>query len=431
MRKGFPESYDRDALLAFLAAVKAGERGLRVPVYSHEDYDVLDEYQVLDAADVVIVEGLHLLALSDAIDIGIYVDAAEADIEQWFVDRFLLLRSSGHSFYRQFAGFSDDQATSFARQVWDVDQPGEPPRVHPADPRARRRRDREGPRSLHEADPPSAWKHDGVNDQELVDLLEEVWTSIETMGEDLREQRVEAPYRASGVDGPGQSGPSLRHRVDEPRAPVARPRGHRPRAREERHRTLERARGRLAPRLVGRAGAGGVPRAHHRAHREAPRPRRSRLRRRLVDADGPGHRAHLLPFRIFDSWVHEQDMRRAVGREGNLASGSALCTQNQMIDAMPFVIGKKVAPPDGSTVVFSVTGALPREFAILVLDRRAALFDEIPADPTVRLTLDWVTFERLACGRVDPMLCVEANEVRIDGDHDLGRRIVSEMNYMF
>jgi type I pantothenate kinase len=118
MRKGFPESYDRDALLAFLGAVKAGERGIRVPVYSHEDYDVLDEYQVVDVADVVIVEGLHLLELSDAIDLGIYVDAAEADIEQWFVDRFLVLRSSGHSFYRQFSGFSDDEATAFARQVW-------------------------------------------------------------------------------------------------------------------------------------------------------------------------------------------------------------------------------------------------------------------------------------------------------------------------
>ncbi len=118
MRKGFPESYDRDALLAFLHAVKARERGIRVPVYSHEEYDVLDEYQVVDVGDVVIVEGLHLLELSDAIDVGIYVDAAEADIEQWFVDRFLRLRSSGDSFYRQFSGFSDDEASAFARQVW-------------------------------------------------------------------------------------------------------------------------------------------------------------------------------------------------------------------------------------------------------------------------------------------------------------------------
>ena len=120
MRKGFPDSYDRHALLAFLAAVKSGEPGLRVPVYSHEDYDVLDELRALDPADVVIVEGLHLLGLSDSIDLGIYVDAEEADIERWFVDRFLMLRNSGHSFYQQFSGLSDEQASAFARQVWDA-----------------------------------------------------------------------------------------------------------------------------------------------------------------------------------------------------------------------------------------------------------------------------------------------------------------------
>ena len=98
---------------------------------------------------------------------------------------------------------------------------------------------------------------------------------------------------------------------------------------------------------------------------------------------------------------------------------------------MPFVVGKKVAPPDGSTVVFSVTEPLPREFAILVLDGRAGLFDDVPADPTARLTMSWVTFERLACGRVQPALCIDAHEVRIDGDVDLGRRVVAEMNYMF
>jgi type I pantothenate kinase len=118
MRKGFPESYDRDALLAFLAAVKNGERNIPVPVYSHEDYDVLDERHVLAGADAVIVEGLHLLQLSDEIDVGIYVDAAEPDIEQWYVDRFLELRNSGHAFYAQFAGMSDTHVTALARQTW-------------------------------------------------------------------------------------------------------------------------------------------------------------------------------------------------------------------------------------------------------------------------------------------------------------------------
>ena len=146
---------------------------------------------------------------------------------------------------------------------------------------------------------------------------------------------------------------------------------------------------------------------------------------------GPGTVRTLLPFRIFDSWVHEQDMRRAVHRPGNLASASARETQRQIVDMMPYVVGKKAAPPDGSTVVFSVTEPLPRDFAILMLDGRAGLFDEIPADPTTRLTMSWVTFERLACGRVSPALCIDAHEVKIEGDADLGRRVVSEMNYMF
>jgi type I pantothenate kinase len=118
MRKGFPESYDRDALVAFLGAVKSGERNVRVPVYSHEEYDVLDEQYVIAEADAVIVEGLHLLRLSDAIDVGIYVDAAEPDIERWYVERFLELRNSGHSFYAQFSGMSDAHVTELARHAW-------------------------------------------------------------------------------------------------------------------------------------------------------------------------------------------------------------------------------------------------------------------------------------------------------------------------
>ena len=117
MRKGFPETYDRAALLAFLQQIKSGAPDVQVPLYSHETYDVLDEHDVLGPDDVVILEGLHLVALSDAIDFSVYIDADEADIEQWFVERFFHLRTS-NAFYRQFAGLSDDAAAAFARDVW-------------------------------------------------------------------------------------------------------------------------------------------------------------------------------------------------------------------------------------------------------------------------------------------------------------------------
>jgi uncharacterized protein (TIGR03083 family) len=146
---------------------------------------------------------------------------------------------------------------------------------------------------------------------------------------------------------------------------------------------------------------------------------------------GPGTVRTLLPFRIFDSWVHEQDMRRAVGREGDLDSAAARHTLGQIADAMPFVVGKKVAPPDGSTVVFSVGGAVPLEIGIEVTGGRAARVDPAPADPTAFLGMSSVTFERLACGRIDPDAALAAGDVRLDGDTGLGRRIVAEMNYMF
>jgi uncharacterized protein (TIGR03083 family) len=139
----------------------------------------------------------------------------------------------------------------------------------------------------------------------------------------------------------------------------------------------------------------------------------------------------LLPFRIFDSWVHEQDMRRAVGREGDVDSRAARFTLGQIADAMPFVVGKKVAPPDGSTVVFSVGGGVPLEIGIRVDGGRAARVDPVPADPTTHLSMSSVTFERLACGRAAADAAIRAGDVRFDGDLDLGRRVVAEMNYMF
>jgi hypothetical protein len=120
-----------------------------------------------------------------------------------------------------------------------------------------------------------------------------------------------------------------------------------------------------------------------------------------------------------------------VQRPGDLDSRAAQFAQGMIADAMPFVVGKKVAPPDGTTVVFHVTGALPRDIAIVVEGSRAKLLDDVPAQPTARLTMDSVCFERVACGRVNPSLVLEAGEVRLDGDVDLARQVAVEMNYMF
>lgn len=134
-RKGFPDSYDRRRLVSFLAAVRAGRSRLRVPVYSHLVYDrVPGQAQIVSRPGILIVEGLNMLQnvardrsgeifVADFLDFSIYVDADEADIRRWYVERFLTLRRTAFrdpaSYFRRYARLSDDEAVARAGQIWD------------------------------------------------------------------------------------------------------------------------------------------------------------------------------------------------------------------------------------------------------------------------------------------------------------------------
>jgi len=146
---------------------------------------------------------------------------------------------------------------------------------------------------------------------------------------------------------------------------------------------------------------------------------------------GPGTVADLLGFRIFDSWVHEQDMRRAVDRPGDLDSAGAAHALGMMVGVLPYIVGKKVGASDGSTVVLVLTGPLPRTAAVEVAGGRARPLDPPPDAPTVTLTLASDEFARLACGRADPAEALVVGVVAIDGDVELGGEIVRQLNYMF
>lgn len=146
---------------------------------------------------------------------------------------------------------------------------------------------------------------------------------------------------------------------------------------------------------------------------------------------GPGTVAGLLGFRVFDSWVHEQDMRRALRRPGDLDSEAARFSTGMMLDVLPYVVGKKVGAPDGSTVVLSLTGPIVTTAAVAVTDGRARRLDVVPdaAAVTVRLASD--EYARLACGRSDPNEALTTGGVAIEGDVGLGTTLVRELNYMF
>jgi type I pantothenate kinase len=137
-RKGFPESYDRRALLRFVVDIKSGRDEVEAPTYSHLVYDVLpDEKVVVKRPDIVIIEGLNVLqparvredgraglTLSDFFDFSVYVDADTRHIRNWYVERFQRLRETAFrdpsSYFAKYGDLSPGEAVAEAERIWDT-----------------------------------------------------------------------------------------------------------------------------------------------------------------------------------------------------------------------------------------------------------------------------------------------------------------------
>jgi type I pantothenate kinase len=154
-RKGFPESYDRVALSAFLADIKAGKPQVTAPVYSHLAYDIVPgETITIDRPDILILEGLNVLQtskpprdgrvipfVSDFFDFSIYLDADEAVIRRWYVERFLRLRETAfqdpESYFHRYASVEDAEAERIATGLWNrINLPNLRENIIPTRPRA-------------------------------------------------------------------------------------------------------------------------------------------------------------------------------------------------------------------------------------------------------------------------------------------------------
>ena len=143
---------------------------------------------------------------------------------------------------------------------------------------------------------------------------------------------------------------------------------------------------------------------------------------------GPGTVADFLHIRVLDCWVHEQDMRRAVGRPGHLAGPAAEHTIDRLIRTIPIVVGKRSSTPTGQSVVIDVTGHVTRHLVCTVVDGRAAMSDIEPEAPLARITMDSETFLVLATGRrtSDNM----ADRITYAGDIEHGRKVTAALNMM-
>lgn len=132
--------------------------------------------------------------------------------------------------------------------------------------------------------------------------------------------------------------------------------------------------------------------------------------------------------RVFDCWMHEQDIRRALGRPGHLEGPAVDVSLERFAAALGFVVGKKAGAPDGSSVVFDLDGAPVAGYTIVV-DGRARLIDDAVAAPTVRIRLPFESFVALGGGRWNAGEALAAGGIAIEGDRALGRTILDNLGF--
>ena len=149
-----------------------------------------------------------------------------------------------------------------------------------------------------------------------------------------------------------------------------------------------------------------------------------------TETDTPTGRAPMIEFvhlRVLDCWIHEQDVRAAVGPEGNRTGPGLEITVDRLARSLPMVVGKRAAAGDGARVEVRLTGAAARRYAIGVAGGRAAFADPAAGDSAATLTMDAWDYVWLATGRADG---AARGRVRVEGDAALAERIVAQLNVM-
>ena len=136
----------------------------------------------------------------------------------------------------------------------------------------------------------------------------------------------------------------------------------------------------------------------------------------------------LLSNRVIDQWMHQQDIRRAVDRPGGLAGPGGAHALAVFSRSIPYVVGKRIGPPPGTTAVLDITGEQPATLVAAVGDDgRASRLDAAPAEPTVRIGMDFETFIVLSGGRRTP----EQVTATVSGDTGLGNAVLANLAVTF
>lgn len=142
---------------------------------------------------------------------------------------------------------------------------------------------------------------------------------------------------------------------------------------------------------------------------------------------GPQTYGRFMAIRVFDFWVHEQDVRGPLGLPGHESGAAAEMALNEIEISLPYIVGKKIGLPDGKGMTINLTGPVEREMHVLV-DGRAGNVDTLDSADVV-LNANSTTFAQLACGRTDPQGAIDAGKISWTGDAELGEKAARSLRF--
>ncbi|GAB2736142.1 maleylpyruvate isomerase family mycothiol-dependent enzyme [Salinifilum aidingensis] len=141
---------------------------------------------------------------------------------------------------------------------------------------------------------------------------------------------------------------------------------------------------------------------------------------------GQASYGRFMRIRVFDCWLHEQDIRHALGRPGHEGGPVVDAAFEEITGALGYLVGKRAQAPDGARVRLELTGAAARTLHVAV-DGRAAVVPALDGPATAALRLDAVLFARLVGGRTTA--AEHRAAIAVDGDAELGNRLAEHLAF--
>ena len=142
---------------------------------------------------------------------------------------------------------------------------------------------------------------------------------------------------------------------------------------------------------------------------------------------GPAPYWRFMQIRLFDCWMHEQDIREGLGRPGHESGPCARAAIDEAVRALGYIVGKKAGLPRGTTVTVNLTGPVRRTIHVVVGDR-AEVVPSLDGPPTATISLSSSLFMRLIGGRAD-QLSSRLGTIDFDGDLALAVKVATNFTF--